>query len=99
MIDLDDIIHWHSNEGFTAPTQRTEAFHSEVADYLKSLPILDKRPTACVSKESVLKCIPTTWLDPLLTGDSKVIHGAFDCRDIERLLRTIRDRILELPND
>ncbi len=43
--------------------------------------------------EDLLRCIPTNWCDPLLTGDNKVLHGDFDCRDIERLLAAIRKRM------
>jgi hypothetical protein len=41
----------------------------------------------------LMSCIPTNWADPLLTGDQKVLHGEFDCRDIERLLIAIRRRM------
>jgi hypothetical protein len=42
--------------------------------------------------------IPTTWLDPLLTGPAAVIgNPPYDCRDIERLFRAIRKRMF--PND
>ena len=43
----------------------------------------------------LLECIPTNWCDPLLTGDKKVLHGEFDCRDIERLLQALRKRMEE----
>lgn len=39
------------------------------------------------------ECIPTTWLDPLLTGPKAVIgEPPYDCRDIENLLQAIRAR-------
>ena len=39
--------------------------------------------------------IPHTWLDPLLSGPNAVINGyEFTCRDIERLLNAIRERVL-----
>ena len=42
--------------------------------------------------------IPTSWLDPLLTGPEAVIGDPpYDCRDIERLLNAIRKRMF--PND
>lgn len=41
----------------------------------------------------LLGCIPTSWCDPLLTGDNKVLHSEFDCRDIERLLQALRERM------
>lgn len=39
--------------------------------------------------------VPTNWLDPLLTGSSKVLPSTQPYRgpDIERLLVAIRDRI------
>jgi hypothetical protein len=41
--------------------------------------------------------IPTSWLDPLLTGPCAVIGmPPYDCRDIERLLNAIRKRMF--PN-
>ena len=51
------------------------------------------RKDECKIAEDLLSCIPTNWCDPLLTGDSKVLHGNFDCRDIERLLQAIRKRM------
>jgi hypothetical protein len=45
--------------------------------------------------EEAAKEIPTTWLDPLLTGDRAAVsqHGRFDCQDIERLLNQLRERL------
>ncbi len=45
--------------------------------------------------EEMLGCIPTNWCDPLLTGENAVLHGEFDCRDIERLLQALRKRMEE----
>lgn len=42
----------------------------------------------------LLKCVPHTWLDPLMTGDEKVIKTPYDEQDIERLLVAIRKRML-----
>ena len=47
-------------------------------------------------KEMVERCaalVPTTWLDPLLTGPNAA-EGLGDCRGLQKLLRAIRDRIL-----
>lgn len=42
--------------------------------------------------------IPTTWIDPLLSGPGAVLSskgdGHWGCPDIERLLRALKDRIL-----
>lgn len=46
--------------------------------------------------EDMLHCIPTNWVDPLLTGDDAVLSktvGQYDCQDIERLLLAIRKRM------
>ena len=39
--------------------------------------------------------VPTSWLDPLLTGRDAVLKGSgpWDCPDIERLLRAVRERL------
>lgn len=45
---------------------------------------------------SLADLVPTNWCDPLLTGKTAVIEGPpFDCQDIERLLRGIKQRIQE----
>jgi hypothetical protein len=44
------------------------------------------------------KAVPTTWLDPLLSGDGRVIVNS-SCREIEDLLRGIQDRIRALKSD
>jgi hypothetical protein len=52
----------------------------------------------------VKKCadqVPTTWLDDLLTGPNKVLHGnggTWGCPEIEKLCRAIKARILKLAN-
>jgi hypothetical protein len=42
------------------------------------------------------KCVPTTWLDPLLTGPKAV--GDMPARETEALLRAIQDRIRALKS-
>jgi len=41
--------------------------------------------------------VPTTWLDPLLTGPDKTLpgDGPWGCPDIERLLTALKKRIAE----
>jgi len=47
-----------------------------------------------VSSDALLACIPTNWLDPMLTGPQRVVGDPpYDCRDIERVLLAIRYRI------
>lgn len=45
-------------------------------------------------REACAKCVPSNWLDPLLTGPKKVIPDGVDCPTVERLLNAIRERIL-----
>lgn len=47
-------------------------------------------------REQCAACIPTSWLDPLLTGPNKVAEFS-DGPAIEKLLRAVRDRILQRP--
>lgn len=42
------------------------------------------------------RCVPTNWLDPLLSGSDRVIGEKCDARQIEALLRGIQDRIRAL---
>ncbi len=42
--------------------------------------------------EALIACIPTTWLDPLLSGDTSIKVPA-GCPDIEKLLNGIRARM------
>jgi hypothetical protein len=44
-------------------------------------------------RKRLLDCVPDTWLDPLLTGPSKVIGEPLTNNNIERVCRGIRDRI------
>lgn len=49
-----------------------------------------------IDLQQVLDAIPTNWLDPLLTGDDKVIHKS-PCPEVEALLKAVRARIAALP--
>ena len=44
--------------------------------------------------EECAKCVPTSWLDPMLSGPEKV--GDMLARETEALLRGIQDRIRKL---
>jgi hypothetical protein len=47
-----------------------------------------------IVKRSFSDEIPTNWLDPLLTGKGAVIgQPPYNCKDIERLLTALKDRI------
>lgn len=37
--------------------------------------------------------VPTNWTDSLLTGPDGIGQPPYDCRDIEKLLRGVQDRI------
>ena len=43
--------------------------------------------------EAAAKAVPTTWLDPLLSGDGKITDDWKDGRDVEALLRAVAERI------
>jgi hypothetical protein len=49
------------------------------------------------AKKPLSDLVPTNWCDPLLTGATTALPdvraGAWNCRDIEALLRGIQDRI------
>jgi hypothetical protein len=46
-------------------------------------------------REACASAVPTTWLDPLLTGPTAalVTGGKWGCADIERLLHQVAKRI------
>lgn len=43
--------------------------------------------------KAILDAIPTSWLDPLLSGPEKIAAPPYTCTDVERLLRAVRDRV------
>lgn len=46
--------------------------------------------------DEVISLIPTSWLDPLLSGAKSALHGCagkWGCPDIERLLQGIKARL------
>lgn len=60
-----------------------------------------RKPTAVQVRNAVIdecaKCVPTSWLDSLLSGPKKV--GDLPARETEALLRGIQDRIRALKSD
>lgn len=45
-------------------------------------------------KRELVDCVPSNWLDPLLTGAQAVMGSPpWGCPEVERLLRAIRARI------
>lgn len=52
-----------------------------------------------VAIKEAAACVPTNWLDSLLTGPTAVLKGKeFDCREIEALLLGIQKRIFALAS-
>ena len=53
-----------------------------------------------VVREECANLIPTSWLDPLLTGPNAVIgEHPYDEYDIDNLLRSVRGRIIGAPRE
>jgi len=51
------------------------------------------------SLSDLLASIPTTWLDPLLTGKKAVVgKPPYNCQDIEQLLQAIKQRMENIIN-
>jgi len=51
--------------------------------------------------EIVRKSIPTSWLDPMLSGPDTVLKGkggTWGCPDIERLLQGVKARLTDALN-
>lgn len=59
-----------------------------------------RKPTVDVIRQAIIdecaRCVPTSWLDPLLSGRNKV--GDLPARETEALLRGVQDRIRALKN-
>lgn len=51
--------------------------------------------------DKAIKMIPTNWIDPLLTGENKVLPDgySYDPKDIERLLLAVKSRIEKLREE
>jgi hypothetical protein len=48
-------------------------------------------------KQEILKVIPTSWCDPMLTGkDAVICQPPYSCADIERVMWTIKKRLEEV---
>ena len=66
--------------------------------------LVSQRTVEAKIKSAIQNCadqVPTTWLDDLLTGPNKVLHGnggTWGCPEIENLCRAIKARILKLAN-
>lgn len=49
-----------------------------------------------LERQQVLDAIPSNWLDPLLTGEGKVVNKS-PCPEVQALLNAVRARIAALP--
>lgn len=48
---------------------------------------------------AMVEAVPTTWLDPLLTGPAAVVgKPPYSCPDIEALFIALRKRLQEIAN-
>ena len=41
----------------------------------------------------LVKCVPTSWLDPILSGPDKVADPPYGCPEVENILNAIRKRM------
>lgn len=60
-----------------------------------------RRSLQDVVSSRLIACVPTTWLDDLLTGPRAVLSGkggTWGCPDIARLLNAIRERMTKAAN-
>ena len=48
-------------------------------------------------REACAACVPTTWLDPMLTGPEKVLTGR-STADIQMVLESVKARIMARSN-
>jgi hypothetical protein len=81
------------DQGELKARQWHEAYDRALDDVAiaKALTILAERKGEEM-RAAVIDCIPSSWLDPLLTGASAVIHK-FSCPEIEALLNGVKARI------
>lgn len=49
-------------------------------------------------RQKLSDLVPTNWCDSLLTGPKGIGQPPWDCRDIEKLLRGVQDRIRAAEN-
>jgi hypothetical protein len=59
-------------------------------DFAKNIAAHER--TACA------ECVPSNWLDPILTGKYAAIGGVADCGPIEAVLRATKTRIMGRSN-
>lgn len=70
---------------------------TRLKDIASLISAIESGSLVVVEPETLAACVPTTWLDPMLTGPNAVIvRYPYTGDDIERLLAAIRDRITAL---
>jgi hypothetical protein len=86
-----EVAKWMQKKGYDRRAYKEVA--PMIVEYLTEFKLLDlHNVNRCASQ------IPTTWLDPLLTGKDAALTGEagkWGCPDIENLLRAIKDRIIK----
>lgn len=85
----EDSIYWL--DGNIGPLCETcsAALRQEILSDMGGLPL---PPTV---EAVIADCIPHTWLDPLLSGDARVVGDPpYTGQDIERLMAAVKDRLI-----
>ena len=80
----------------TVPRSRYDACNADWLEAKAKLKQLEESATAAVL-DAYTRCadqVPSTWIDPLLSGPDAVILGGSDGKEIEALLSAVRKRIL-----
>jgi len=71
-----------------------------IADLERKIAELERRLAVAVEALSDMpNQVPTTWLDPLLTGPDRVVNGDSASRDTEALLRAVKARIRDKSDE
>lgn len=85
------IQEFHKKRFGTELQENTGWIEDMLSDYAKK--VVKKN----FGKRIVMRCakeVPTTWLDPALTGKTKVVgEPPYGCPDVEKLLNEIKRRI------
>jgi hypothetical protein len=74
-----------------------ERLYISAYDHERGLEAVAQAARAEAIEESA-KCVPTNWVDQLLSGKEKVIGNTYDAQGIERLLLAIKARINALSD-
>jgi len=98
--DLTNALHWALRRVRTSLDTGDLYANAEAvlnragATLLPAQPSADAEDAAYAERVACLACVPTSWLDPLLSGPEAVVTtGQILPKHIEALLHGIRDRI------